>query len=153
TSKVPTMHQRGSYLYCENNGFQALDLPYNGMQLSMLIVLPRQKDGLAVLEKQWAASDAYRQVTEGIDREESVLVSLPRFKMETEFELKQVLCGMHGELAFSDQADFTGIGDRQPLKISDVVHKAFVEVNEEGTEAAAATATLSRTLGMDSPAP
>jgi serpin B len=54
--------------------------------------------------------------------------------METEFMLKPVLCGLHAELVFSDEADFGGMGD-EPLKISEVVHKAFVEVNEEGTEA------------------
>jgi serpin B len=61
--------------------------------------------------------------------------------METEFMLKPILCGLHAELAFSDEADFRGIGEK-PLKISEIVHKAFVEVNEEGTEAAAATAEL-----------
>ena len=105
----------------------------------MLVVLPRKHDGLAALEGQWAAGNAYRQVTEGLDHEEAVLVWLPRFKLEAEFRLKPVLCGLHAELAFSDEADFGGIAE-EPLKISEVVHKAFVEVNEEGTEAAAATA-------------
>src|SRR5262249_31993675 len=94
TAKVPMMHQERGYLYDENNSCQALDLPYKGKQLSMLIVLPRKKDGLPALEKQWAAADAYRQVTEGLNHEEAVFVSLPRFKMETEFELKRVLCAM-----------------------------------------------------------
>ena len=135
------MHQRGGYLYYEGDGFQALDLPYKGRQLSMLVVLPRKKDGLASLESQWAAGGTYRQVTDGLDHEETVIVSLPRFKMETEFKLKPVLCALDAELAFSDDADFSGIGE-EPLKISEVVHKAFVEVNEEGTEAAAATAVV-----------
>jgi serpin B len=105
----------------------------------MLVVLPRKHDGLASLERQWACGNTYRQVTDGLDHEEAVLIWLPRFTLETEFRLKPVLCGLHAELAFSDEADFGGIGE-EPLKISEVVHKAFVEVNEEGTEAAAATA-------------
>jgi serpin B len=139
TGKVPMMYPRGSYLYFDGGSFQALDLPYQGWQLSMLVVLPRTKDGLASLERQWAGGTTYRQVTDGLDHEGTVIVSLPRFKLEMEFRLKPVLCGLHAELAFSDEADFGGIGE-EPLKISEVVHKAFVEVNEEGTEATAATA-------------
>jgi serpin B len=137
TAKVPMMHRRGGYLYYDGGSFQALDLPYQGRQLSMLVVLPRTKDGLASLERQWAGGTAYRQVTDGLDHEGTVIVSLPRFKLQTEFRLKPVLCDLGAELAFSDHADFSGIGE-EPLKISEVVHKAFVEVNEEGTEAAAA---------------
>jgi serpin B len=136
---APMMHRTGGYLYCEGNGFQALDLPYKGGQLSMLVVLPRKKDGLAALERLFASGGTYQQVTDGLDHEETVIVSIPRFKLESEFKLKPVLCDMGADLAFSDSADFSGIGD-EPLKISEVVHKAFVEVDEEGTEAAAATA-------------
>ena len=153
TEKVPMMHQRGGFSYCESGDFQALDLPYKGRHLSMLVVLPRKKDGLASLEKRWAAGGAYRQVTDELDHEGAVVVSLPRFKMETEFRLKFVLCGLYAELAFSDEADFSGIGE-EPLKISEVVHKAFVEVNEEGTEAAAATAVgMVLGAGLGSPPP
>jgi serpin B len=118
-------------------------------------VLPREKDGLAWLERQWAGGTAYRQVTDSLGHEEAVLVWLPRFKLETEFRLKSVLCGLYAELAFSDEADFGGIGE-EALKISEVVHKAFVEVNEEGTEAAAATAldmVLSAGIGGPPPRP
>jgi serpin B len=139
TSKVPMMHRSGDYLYYEGEGFQALDVPYRGEQLSMLVVLPTQKEGLTALEQQWAAQGMYRRVTSRLRHEKIVIVSLPRFKMATSFQLKPVLCALGAELAFSDHADFSGIGE-EPLKISEVVHKAFVEVNEEGTEAAAATA-------------
>jgi serpin B len=139
TRRMPTMHRTGGYLYYEADEFQALDLPYQGAQQSMLIVLPRVADGLASLETGWVAESAYRQVTAGLRHEERVVVSLPRFKVETEFRLKPVLCSLGAEPGFSDDADFGGIGE-EPLKIAEVVHKAFVEVNEEGTEAAAATA-------------
>jgi serpin B len=107
----------------------------------MLIVLPRKKDGLTLLERQWAREGTYRQVTERLRHEGTVILSLPRFKMETQFTLTPVLCALGAELAFGDAADFSGIGE-EPLKISEVVHKAFVEVNEKGTEAAAATGVM-----------
>jgi serpin B len=69
TGKVPMMHRRGGYLYYDGGTFQALDLPYQGRQLSMLVVLPRKHDGLASLERQWAGGAAYRQVTDGLDHE------------------------------------------------------------------------------------
>jgi serpin B len=138
-AKVPMMHQDSGYLYYEGDGFQAVDLPYLGEQMAMLVVLPRKIDGLASLESLWANESVYRQVTTRLHQEETVIVSLPRFKMETEFKLKPVLCDLGADLAFSSQADFRGISE-EGLMISDVIHKAFVEVNEEGTEAAAATA-------------
>lgn len=134
--KVPMMHRTGGYFYYENDGFQALELPYKGEQLSMLIVLPRKTNGLAPLESLWSAGSTYGQVTAGLRHEERVVVSLPRFEVETEFSLKPVLGVLGAGLAFSDAADFSGVGE-EPLKISEVVHKAFVEVNEKGTEAAA----------------
>jgi serpin B len=66
TGKVPLMHRQGGYLYYDGGSFQALDLPYQGRQLSMLVVLPRKNDGLASLERQWAGGTAYRQVTDGL---------------------------------------------------------------------------------------
>jgi serpin B len=152
TSKVPMMRQKGGFLYYEGDDFQAVNLPYKGRQLSMLIVLPRKKDGLPALESRWATQQMFRQVTGGFDSE-SVIISLPRFKIESEFKLRPTLCALHADLAFSDAADFGGIAD-ESLKISEVIHKAFVEVNEEGTEAAAATAVLMmRSMGVASRSP
>jgi serpin B len=105
----------------------------------MLVVLPRSKDGLAALERRWAAEGMYREVTAQLHDEPEVIVSLPPFMMETEFRLKPVLSALGMGLAFSDNADFTGIC-AEPLTIGDVIHKACVEANEAGTEAAAATA-------------
>ena len=138
-SKVPMMHRTGGYYhYYQGDGFQALDMPYEGFELSMLIVLPTNKDGLAALEARCASEGIYQQVVDGLYQEEGIIVSLPRFTVEAECSLKPMLCALGAELVFSDKADFSGIGD-EPLQISEVVHKAFVEVNEEGTEAAAAT--------------
>jgi serpin B len=156
-SKVPMMHLTDGFLYYENSEFQALDVPYKGGQLSLLVVLPQKKDGLKGLEVKHMASHVaiasapvsppgpvlsegiYQEITDHLKHEERVIVSLPRFKTEATFRLKPVLCSLGAGLAFSNDADFTGIGDER-LKISEVIHKAFVEVNEEGTEAAAATA-------------
>jgi serpin B len=139
--KVPMMHQRGGYHFYECVDFQALDLPYQSEQLSLLVVLPTKSDGLAALESQWTAGDTYQKVTSAFVHEKSVIVSLPRFKMETESLLRPTLCDMGAALAFSDNADLSGIG-APPLKISEVIHKAFIEVNEKGTEAAAATGVV-----------
>ncbi len=139
--RVPMMHQQSEYLYYEDGDLQALDLPYKGGQLSMLVVLPRKNDGLSSLEKQWAMPGAAEQLTGRLKHESTVMVSLPRFKLESTFKLKPVLCAMGAGLAFRADADFSGIAG-EPLLIDEVIHKAFVEVNEEGTEAAAATAIL-----------
>jgi serpin B len=138
-SKVPMMHRKGGYYhYYQGDGFRALDMPYEGFELSMLIVLPTNNDGLAALETRFAPEGLYQQVADGLYQEEGIIVSLPRFTLEAEFSLKPVLCALGAGLALSGHADFGGIGE-EPLQIAEVVHKAFVEVNEEGTEAAAAT--------------
>ncbi len=139
--KTPMMRRKGGCLYHEEADFQAIDLPYQGEQTSMLVVLPRKPDGLAALEGRWAAGHAYAQVTGALAREKAVLVSLPRFRMATESQLRPALSALGAASAFQDGADFSGIG-AGPLRISEVVHKAFIEVNEEGTEAAAATAVV-----------
>jgi serpin B len=136
---VPIMHQTGGFLYYEDADFQALDVPYKGGKLSLLVVLPRKEDGLKSLEAKWTAEGMYQAMKDRLTYEERVIVSLPRFKTEATFRLKPVLCSLGAGLAFDNFADFGGIGDER-LKISEVVHKAFVEVNEEGTEAVAATA-------------
>lgn len=139
TTKVDMMHTKSDYAYYEGDGYQVIDMPYKGEQLSMMVVLPKSAAGLGPMETRWHEEGLYSHVLEEMS-EETVILSLPRFKLETEFKLKPVLCNMGAELAFSDYADFSGITTETALKISEVVHKAFVEVNEEGTEAAAATA-------------
>lgn len=140
TTKVQMMHRKDKYDYFEGDGFQAVDLPYKGEQLSMLVVLPKSASGLGPMEIRWHEEGLYSHVTSHL-AEEDVILSLPRFKLETEFKLKPVLKALGADLAFSDDADFSAIGE-EALKIAEVIHKAFVEVNEEGTEAAAATAVV-----------
>lgn len=145
TVKTPMMHQRGDFPYFENDDLQMVQLPYEGKDLSMIVVLPRKVDGLAALEKQLTAARVAGWVGKLAVRE--VDLALPRFKMTKEFSLKKVLSNLSMPSAFiPGTADLTGMNGTGPrLFISAVVHKAFVDVNEEGTEAAAATAVVVKT--------
>jgi serpin B len=145
---VPTMQRQDRLRYGESDDVQVLELPYVGYQgVSMLILLPKKIDGLTDLEKaltsgKWAVGLTSRRVN----------VHLPKFTMTSEFDLTAMLSSMGMSLAFSDDADFSGMSTQEPLAISAVIHKAFVDVNEEGTEAAAATAVGMR-LGAAMPRP
>lgn len=137
TVKTPTMHKEvEDSLYYENDSYKALSLAYKGDELSMVILLPH---GDSTEEIDQNLETAYEEARANLHYEEKVRVSLPKFKFETKYELKDNFVKMGAGLAFSDDADFTGISDTR-LKISQVIHKAFVEVDEEGTEAAAVTA-------------
>jgi serpin B len=137
--RVPLMHQTGRFGYAEDQNVQTLELPYVGGDLAMVVLLPRQRDGLAELEKALSAGWLADRL-DGL-KSTSVAVALPRFKLTAEFELQRTLAALGMTLPFSDRADFSGInGGSEPLQIAAVIHKAFVDVNESGTEAAAATA-------------
>jgi serpin B len=140
---VPLMHQKddfrfGEAKYADDRKVKILQLPYKGGQLSMVVLLPNAIDGLANLEKHFSA-DKLQQWLDSAKQQE-VSVWLPKFKMTDEFQLGDVLAAMGMADAFErNKADFSGIDGTHELLISAVVHKAFVDVNEEGTEAAAAT--------------
>ncbi|HWH71408.1 MAG TPA: serpin family protein, partial [Candidatus Sulfotelmatobacter sp.] len=149
---VPLMHHLDTVKYMENADLQAVELPYSGNKLSMLIVLPRQIEGWAQLEQQ--LSLAWLSNLLGQMKQQTVDIFLPRFKQESSFELNGPLEKMDLSDAFGSQADFSGIDGTKLLYISAVFHKAWVEVNEEGTEAAAATTTTMRiTSAMRQPPP
>ncbi len=115
----------------------------------MIVILPKKVDGLADLEKEATAANL-AQWTRGL-RNQIVHVYLPRFTMTTQFELSRELQDLGMTDAFTRNADFSGISASAggKLCISKVFHKAFVEVNEEGTEAAAATGVImKRALAM-----
>jgi serpin B len=174
--QTPLMHLKARFRYAELDGFQLLELPYapgemsaNGPapapgiapqanpppgvgRLSLVVLLPKDSEGLIPLENSlnekaladWLALAAPREVE----------VFFPKFKMTVQFSLAQILAGMGMPAAFSPQADFSGMDGRRDLFISALVHKAFVEVNEGGTEAAAATGTvMALTAFMPKPAP
>lgn len=140
---APLMHQQHRLRYGESGDVQALELPYaDDGTLSMLILLPKKIDGLSDLEKQ-LTGESLQKWSAGL-KTRLVNVHLPKFKMISEFELGDVLSSMGMPLAFSDKADFSGMSAEEQLCFSAVIHKAFVDVNEEGTEAAAATALALR---------
>jgi serpin B len=126
-----------------------LQMPYAGDDLAMLVLLPRQADGLAALEQSLNADNLDAWVKQL--RETKVNVAFPKFKMTSEFRLDGSLQKMGMVDAFIDgQADFSGLnGGEEDLHIQAVVHKAFVEVNEEGTEAAAATGVAVGTRSIE----
>ena len=141
--QVPMMAQTRKYPYAETDDCQVMKLPYAGGDLSMLVVLPREKEGLAALESRLSME----QIAEWTSRlaEREVRVLLPKFKLTWGvFQLNGALKALGMADAFDETlADFSGMDGRVPwLYIDAVLHKAFVEVNEEGTEAAAATAVV-----------
>lgn len=126
-------------------GFKLLEIPYKGRQASLLVLLPDKVDGLADVEKSLTAQnlDSWLKKSESA----RVSLSLPSFKNTSRFDLNEALSAMGMKKAFvAGRADFTGIADKpdEPLFIGMVVHKAFIDLNEEGTEAAAATALTMR---------
>jgi len=136
---APMMAQKRSFGYRAIDGLQVLELPYVGDDLSMILLLPRAIDGLPALEDALSAKNLARWTNRL--RPQEVEVFLPRFKATSTFSLGGVLAKMGMRDAFGD-ADFSGMTGKRDLFISEVLHKAFVDVNEEGTEAAAATAVI-----------
>ncbi|XP_071398830.1 leukocyte elastase inhibitor-like isoform X2 [Centroberyx affinis] len=149
TKPVKMMHQKTKFplTFIPEANCQILEMPYKGKDLSMLIFLPNNMEddttGLEKLEKvltyekfvEWTRPDMMDTV--------EVQVALPRFKMEEKYDLKEILSSMGMVDAFDmGMSDFSGMSPANDLVLSKVVHKAFVEVNEEGTEAAAATAAV-----------
>ena len=134
---VPLMHHFDTVRYMGNDSFQAVELPYIGQELAMVALLPRKMDGCDRLEAQ--LNPAFLSRCLGEMKSQRVELFLPRFKMESGFKLKDKLGKMGMPDAFTLQADFSGMDGTGGLFISEVFHKAWVDVNEKGTEAAAAT--------------
>jgi serpin B len=162
TAEVPMMNQQGTFGYGEftyshtrrsGERAQVVELPYVGRELSMLVFLPETATDLPVMESKLSAK-MFDQVSRQL-KSETVSVSLPRFKMEWGTRsLVDPLKALGMKAVFGAAADLTGMhSGSEPLYVSDVVHKAFVDVNEEGTEAAAATAAVVGLRGFSPPPP
>ena len=135
--RIPMMRQEGSFAYAEGPDYQAVELPYDGHQIAMVILLPAQGQ----FEAFERSLDAGRvEAILGGLAERQMALTMPRFEFESGFDLGIPLAAMGMPLAFTLQADFSGITPRERLFISDVIHRATISVGEVGTEAAAATA-------------
>jgi serpin B len=136
------MSQEGVFRYGESQSVQVLELPYLGKTLSLLILLPRAKDGLKRLEDASSARDLERW--RSTLREGLVEILLPKFRMTCAFRLDQALSALGMVDAFSmSKANLSGMDGRPGwLYIGAVLHKTYIDVNEAGTEAAAATPVI-----------
>ncbi len=147
SNDVPMMHQIHNFGYTETADLQLLELPYMEEDLSMVVLLPRTVDGLKDLEKNLTAENLRQWFKEA--KPELVQVTLPKFTFSDEMELARILRAMGMTDAFDPvKADFSGMSSAERLFISAVIHKAFVAVDEDGTEAAAATAVGVRATAM-----
>ena len=125
----------------ENEDFQAIEMPYEGRELSMAIFLPREIDGLPDFE----ASLTHENLSSWIQmlQPTDVEVSLPKFRLTSQFVMGELLQSMGMKDAFDQNtADFSGMTEPKDFWVSDVLHKTFVDVGEEGTEAAAVTGAI-----------
>ncbi len=146
---VPMMYQKHDFRYFENEDVQVLEMPYRGEEISMMVVLPRTESlvNLSVIESR--LTPEMLSDWSGRLREPDLKVYFPRFEMTWGTEdISEHLAALGIRDAFGEEADFSGMTDLKDLFIASVFHKAFVAVNEEGTEAAAATAVVMKRLAI-----
>jgi serpin B len=148
TANVPLMHQYQETRYGEGAGFRAVSLPYDGDEVSMLVVLPDAGEFDAVAEGMTA--NQIDEIVDGLSPR-GVTITLPKFEIRTQLRLAERLAQMGMPSAFSN-ADFSRMDGTRDLMLTDVIHEAFVKVNEAGTEAAAATAVLVGRVSAPQPA-
>ena len=141
------MHKKAKYKMCNIDGFhaRALKMPYAGDRISMIFILPDNKDGLPKLEEQLNAvqfdiDGGMMSRIHWFDEERDVKVGVPKLKIESTHDLKDPLKKIGLEHMFdANKADFSGITGKKDLYVSKVIQKAFIEINEEGAEASAAS--------------
>ncbi|XP_067134288.1 leukocyte elastase inhibitor-like [Centruroides vittatus] len=137
------MYQEGKFGYLEDEELQArvLQLPYEKDALSMIIILPSEIDGLQEIENKLNSDKFNSLCNEVKSNVQKLRVFLPKFKLENAINLKAILSKMGiTDLFDPSKADLSGINNKRDLYVDEVIHKTFIDVSEEGTEAAAATA-------------
>ncbi len=137
---VPMMNLKANFAYADWDDVQILQVPYTGEHFSMVFCLPKNSRELAAIEK----SLSFRKIEKWSQsiKLRKVMVSLPRFRLVSELELNAPLGRLGLKQSFSDSADFSGITPEKPFYIKAALHKAYVDVDEEGTEAAASTVII-----------
>jgi len=149
TTAANFMNQTAHFQYTETPSSRILEMPYAGTGIAFDVLLPKTPDGLADLESSLTTGNPTGWV--GSLARRNVQVALPKFRVESQFSLRKALSAMGMPGAFTNSADFSGIDGRGKLAISEVVHKSFVDVSEQGTEAAAATGMTMRAAAMRAP--
>ena len=146
TTQVHMMQREDSLAYYKDDLLQAVELPYGDGQYSMMVLLPKETETVASVLDQLSLN-VYKNICDGLTLEKGQLF-LPKFKIEFEMLLNDVLKTMGMGVAFGMSADFSNINGTGGLYISRVIHKTFVDVDEQGTEAAAVTVVEIRELSM-----
>jgi serpin B len=146
TVEAKFMHQKAEFRYAETPSAQILEMKYAGTPIVFDILLPKTNDKLPALEESLNAGTLTAWL--GTLTPTTVEVAVPKFRAESSFSLNDMLSHLGMGNAFSREADFSGIDGRRDLAVSEAVHKAFVDVSEEGTEAAAATGFAVHMMAM-----
>jgi serpin B len=157
TVTVPMMHQSAEFKHAhsQDDSVEMLELPYSGLDLSMVILMPTKhgpdgdQNDVFALEQKLTAGNLHMWLAE-LDQSppDKTLVALPRFTTRSSFNLANDLKALGMSSAFNGTADFSGMDGTKNLYLSDVIHQTFIEVNEAGTEAAAVTVVLAKTKAM-----
>ncbi|WP_447970204.1 serpin family protein [Nitrospira sp. M1] len=151
STNVPLMTQQHRFPYADTNSMQILELPYVGNRLSMIFFLPKQGEGLTEQKNPFKNPNLGKLLASLKPR--NVKASIPRFHLSVGLDLRQTLASLGMPLAFDQQADFSGLSDSEDLHLAAVFHQSFLEVNEEGTEAAGSTGVAMEGRSLQVPQP
>jgi len=146
TVSVPMMYVMDSFVHADTDTHQILEMPYVGDRISMLVLLPNERDGIGALEESLSAENL--EEWRGSLDWKRLQVFFPKFSLDVTYDLRDDLKEMGVRSVFDiDRADLSGIAEGGSLYVSDTIHKAFINVNEAGTEAGATTALAPSTAG------